>query len=195
MAERPSRVLSGLTGLLVLAGVNATLGERGVDGIASAYAQPLGAQDEDYEGEYADEGGYADEAGEAYPDQASAAGDEGESQWSADQPAEMEEESEPAEETWGESTSEEESAPAAPQSQEERVLELIIQHTRQILPDLENHAFQGSERLRDLGANSVDRSEIVVMTLDSLGLSIPMAELARAEDIGQLARLIASRMP
>ena len=43
------------------------------------------------------------------------------------------------------------------------VLDLIARHTREILPGLESHQFTPSDRLVDLGANSVDRAEIAML--------------------------------
>ncbi|MFJ8229742.1 acyl carrier protein [Streptomyces sp. NPDC094448] len=70
------------------------------------------------------------------------------------------------------------------------VFALIVEHTREVIPELEEHPFQPAESLRDLGANSIDRAEIIMMTLQSLSLSIPLVELAQAQNIGELAELI-----
>jgi len=52
------------------------------------------------------------------------------------------------------------------------ILNLIARHTREILPGLDAHQFVASDRLVDLGANSVDRAEIAMLVQDSLGLSV-----------------------
>lgn len=221
MSERPMRVLTGLTGLLIVAGVNDLAGERGVAAIGSAYAQPLGAQEEEYEGEEsAGDGGFFEESGEAPTEDAGEAfaGDESEGGADTSAPEEEEEESSSTQDTAAaESPAEGEAAPAEPAadpatqaattdqpappaalSKEERAFQVIIQHTRQILPELEGHAFQRSDSLTELGANSLDRSEIFAMTLETLGLSRTRGRpigLVRTENIGQLASLIASEMP
>lgn len=69
------------------------------------------------------------------------------------------------------------------------ILELIATHTRELLPDLENHAFVESDRLADLGANSVDRAEIAMLVQESLDLSISRVELFGPKNIGELADL------
>ncbi|MFF1272470.1 acyl carrier protein [Streptomyces marokkonensis] len=71
-----------------------------------------------------------------------------------------------------------------------RVFDLIVEHTREVIPELEGHRFAPSDSLRDLGANSIDRAEIIVMTLESLSVSIPLVELADAKNMGELADLI-----
>ncbi|MCX5214363.1 acyl carrier protein [Kitasatospora sp. NBC_00240] len=70
------------------------------------------------------------------------------------------------------------------------VFNLIVEHTREVVPELEDHTFDPADSLRDLGANSIDRAEILMMTLESLAVSIPLHELANAKNIGDLAELI-----
>ncbi len=77
---------------------------------------------------------------------------------------------------------------------QEGVLEAIIRHAREVVPGLAEHQFRSDESLRDLGANSVDRSEIIMMTLESLSLSMPLIEVARAENIGELASIMHSKL-
>jgi polyketide biosynthesis acyl carrier protein len=67
------------------------------------------------------------------------------------------------------------------------LLDLIARHTRDILPGLDAHQFVASDRLVDLGANSVDRAEIAMVVQDSLGLSVSRVELFGLKNIGELA--------
>lgn len=69
------------------------------------------------------------------------------------------------------------------------ILSLIGQHTREILPGLDAHQFVSSDRLVDLGANSVDRAEIAMLVQESLGLSVSRVELFGPKNIGELADL------
>jgi polyketide biosynthesis acyl carrier protein len=73
---------------------------------------------------------------------------------------------------------------------QQAIIEVIVQHAREVLPSLAERSIGASDSLRALGANSIDRSEILMMTLETLGLNMPLMELARAENIGQLAGLI-----
>lgn len=70
---------------------------------------------------------------------------------------------------------------------QQNVFDLIVKHTREVVPELESHHFLVSDSLRDLGANSIDRAEIIMMTLESLAVSIPLTELAGARNLGELA--------
>lgn len=74
------------------------------------------------------------------------------------------------------------------------VFETITTHVREVLPALEEHDFQLTDSLRELGANSIDRSEVVMMTLESLSLNIPLIAIAKAENIGELADIFYQKM-
>ncbi|MCL6590820.1 MAG: acyl carrier protein [Firmicutes bacterium] len=76
----------------------------------------------------------------------------------------------------------------------EDIFNLIVRISCEVLPDLEGHTFQPDDRLADLGANSVDRAEIVTMTLDTLSLEIPRIELFKAKNIGELADVLYEKM-
>lgn len=73
---------------------------------------------------------------------------------------------------------------------QERVFETIVKHVQDVIPELEGHPFQPADSLKALGANSVDRADIIMLTLESLSLNIPLIEMAKAENIGELARII-----
>lgn len=72
----------------------------------------------------------------------------------------------------------------------DQVLEIIVGHAREVVPQLQEHAFQPGDSLKALGANSIDRADIIMMTLESLSLNIPLIEMAKAENIGDLAGII-----
>ena len=74
------------------------------------------------------------------------------------------------------------------------MLDLIAQHTREILPGLETHQFTSTDRLVDLGANSVDRAEIAMLVQESLGLSVARVELFGPKNIGELAELFLQKL-
>ena len=72
----------------------------------------------------------------------------------------------------------------------ESIFEIIVRATCEVIPELEGHTFQPDDRLVDLGANSIDRAEIVTMTLEALSLSIPRVQVSEAKNIGDLTRII-----
>lgn len=71
-----------------------------------------------------------------------------------------------------------------------KVFEIVVTQTKAVLPALEDHAFVKSDRLNELGANSIDRSEIVMLSLETLGVAIPIHELAKYASLGELANAI-----
>jgi polyketide biosynthesis acyl carrier protein len=75
-----------------------------------------------------------------------------------------------------------------------QVLDLIGQHAREVVPGLDDHVFVPSDRLAELGANSVDRAEIVMLVQESLRLAVPRVELFGPTNIGELADLLVSRL-
>lgn len=75
----------------------------------------------------------------------------------------------------------------------QEIFDVIAGHAREVLPRLAQHDFQHADSLRELGANSVDRSEIIMMTLESLSLKIPLVTMAKAQNIGELAGIIHAR--
>lgn len=74
------------------------------------------------------------------------------------------------------------------------ILKLIGKCAQQVLPGLESHDFQESDRLVDLGANSVDRAEISMMVQEALSLAVPRVELFGPRNIGELAELFARKL-
>ncbi|MET0497709.1 MAG: acyl carrier protein [Steroidobacteraceae bacterium] len=70
------------------------------------------------------------------------------------------------------------------------IFEIIARHALEVLPALQHHHFKQSDSLRELGANSIDRADIIIMTLESLGLSIPLTAMAKAQNMGELANII-----
>jgi polyketide biosynthesis acyl carrier protein len=74
------------------------------------------------------------------------------------------------------------------------LLELIAQHTREIIPGLDGHQFVASDRLVDLGANSIDRAEIAMLVQETLGLSVPRVELFGPKNIGELADVFLKKL-
>ncbi|MBW8688277.1 acyl carrier protein [Chitinophaga rhizophila] len=74
------------------------------------------------------------------------------------------------------------------------IFELIVKHTREVIPELEGHAFSRTDALKELGANSVDRAEIVQLTLEALSLDVPKIELFGAQNIDQLVDLFYEKL-
>jgi polyketide biosynthesis acyl carrier protein len=71
---------------------------------------------------------------------------------------------------------------------------VIAACARDVMPDLVAHEFQSSDRLVELGANSLDRAEIVVRTLEVLDLDVPRSALVRLSNVGELADVLYEKL-
>ena len=63
----------------------------------------------------------------------------------------------------------------------------------QILPVVEPEEVRGDRHLKDLGADSLERVEIIMQVLDRLGVRIPLAEFASLPDIDAMVDLLERR--
>lgn len=77
---------------------------------------------------------------------------------------------------------------------QEEIFALVVRNICEVIPELENHPFQRSDRLVDLGANSVDRAEIVTLSMEALSLKIPRVELFGVKNIGELADVLYAKL-
>ena len=74
------------------------------------------------------------------------------------------------------------------------VFKVIVEHCCQVIPALRSHSFEPEDRLKDLGANSLDRGEIIDLVMESLALECPRVELFGAETIGELVEKIHEKL-
>jgi polyketide biosynthesis acyl carrier protein len=70
------------------------------------------------------------------------------------------------------------------------IFEIVVRSARDVIPTLSDQRIAPHDSLQALGANSLDRSEIVMMTLEALQLGLPLATTARAKNIGELVNLL-----
>lgn len=72
----------------------------------------------------------------------------------------------------------------------QEIFTLILKHVYAVLPDLRGTPIQLSDSLRELGANSMDRADIVMGVMEDLALRIPRMELSGPQTLGELVDLI-----
>lgn len=70
------------------------------------------------------------------------------------------------------------------------VLAAIRRAVLVVLPDLDPALVAPPRSLTDLGCNSVDRADVVAMTMEDLGVSVPVGEFAQVGDIATLAEVL-----
>ncbi|WP_338551791.1 acyl carrier protein [Paenibacillus sp. KS-LC4] len=76
----------------------------------------------------------------------------------------------------------------------QEIFEVVVSNVREVLPELEDHSFQPTDQLVNLGANSVDRAEIVMMIIEELNLRVPLVELSTAKNIGELVEVLYGKL-
>lgn len=74
-----------------------------------------------------------------------------------------------------------------------KIVEQIRENLIEIIPELEGQTISNDEKLSDIGANSIDRAELIALTLEQLEKEIPRIKLAGAQTINELAELIAEK--
>jgi polyketide biosynthesis acyl carrier protein len=73
------------------------------------------------------------------------------------------------------------------------IFEVVKKNALEIL-DVAPDTVTLGKSLTDLGANSVDRVEIVTMTMEDLGLKIPFMSFAGASNIEDLVEILRSNI-
>ncbi len=59
-----------------------------------------------------------------------------------------------------------------------------------VLPEMESHTFRDGDTLEELGANSMNKADIIMLTLEELSLNIPRIEVFGPKSVGDLADLL-----
>jgi polyketide biosynthesis acyl carrier protein len=62
-----------------------------------------------------------------------------------------------------------------------------------VLPSVPAHAVEGGRHLREFGADSVDRVEIILMLLERLGLDEPMSSFSQLPNVDALVDFLHAR--
>jgi polyketide biosynthesis acyl carrier protein len=70
---------------------------------------------------------------------------------------------------------------------------LVEQVVREILPALRDRRIPGDKHLKELGADSVDRVEIIMTLIERLGLDEGMSGFAALPDVDALVGYLADR--
>lgn len=72
----------------------------------------------------------------------------------------------------------------------EHVFEVVKNVIIEVLPDLDSDQVQIEKSLRELGANSIDRMEVVTMSMEELDLKIPLMSFAQVSNIQGLVDVL-----
>jgi polyketide biosynthesis acyl carrier protein len=72
----------------------------------------------------------------------------------------------------------------------EVVFDIIRDNIAAVLPSVNAAMILRETKLEELGADSVDRSDISIGAMEAVGLSLPLVELGKARNIGALVDLL-----
>jgi polyketide biosynthesis acyl carrier protein len=65
----------------------------------------------------------------------------------------------------------------------DEIFQLVKKNIVTVLPYLAGKEIPIEKSLKDLGANSIDRAEVVTLSIEDLGIKIPMVEFGKVNNI------------
>lgn len=74
------------------------------------------------------------------------------------------------------------------------ILDVIKTNLYEILPELEDEEFSLDEKMVDLGLNSIDRGELITLTLESLNSDLSRIEFVKAQTVEELAEVFMEKV-
>ena len=74
------------------------------------------------------------------------------------------------------------------------VFELVKRNILEVLPDVDEMKVIPDVSMRDLGANSIDRADILILTMEALRLKFPLAELGPVKDLRGLVDFLHGKL-
>jgi polyketide biosynthesis acyl carrier protein len=72
----------------------------------------------------------------------------------------------------------------------DEVFDVVRRNILEVLPELRPELITEDATMRELGANSLDRTDVVIGSQDDLGITVPATALAGATDIGGLVSIL-----
>jgi polyketide biosynthesis acyl carrier protein len=72
------------------------------------------------------------------------------------------------------------------------IFHVLVRHTNNVLSDIDEHQITRESSLADLGANSMERSEILLDALEELQITVSVTSFFGPKNLGELADKIES---
>jgi polyketide biosynthesis acyl carrier protein len=72
----------------------------------------------------------------------------------------------------------------------QKIFETVKTAILEVLPDLDPGLISIEKQLKDLGANSIDRMEVVTYSMEALGLKLPLMTFAQVSNIESLVDVL-----
>lgn len=76
----------------------------------------------------------------------------------------------------------------------EEIFRVVKGVIAEMLPDLDPAEIEAAQSLTELGANSVDRTEVAVLSMEKLDISVPLVELAKVKNLEQLVDFLHGKL-
>ncbi|MGW8956320.1 acyl carrier protein [Paenibacillus sp. NPDC055715] len=71
----------------------------------------------------------------------------------------------------------------------DEIFQLMKVKIIELIPEISEELIRPEESLKQLGANSIDRMEVIVSTMQDLKIKVPLLETTQALNIGDLVDL------
>lgn len=78
--------------------------------------------------------------------------------------------------------------------QRETILAVIIEQIRIVEPDMAERPITAADSMVDIGIDSVSRQDVLIMSMEALGLNLPMVQLFGPRNLGELADLLQAKL-
>jgi polyketide biosynthesis acyl carrier protein len=72
----------------------------------------------------------------------------------------------------------------------EEIFNIIQNHVIEVLPNISAGEIKTEYSLKDMGANSIDRMDIIVNVMETMKLKIPLLEFGKIKNIQELIDLL-----
>ena len=76
----------------------------------------------------------------------------------------------------------------------EELLESIKEAISFTVPEIDTTDLKYEDSLKEIGANSVDRAEILIMLMEDAGVKLPMVSFGEAKNIGEILDIVLAAM-
>ena len=73
---------------------------------------------------------------------------------------------------------------------EDEIFEIIKKNTVNIVVGVKPEIITIEKKLKDVGADSIDRADILAKTIEDLGIKIPLVELGKAKVIKDIVDIL-----
>lgn len=77
---------------------------------------------------------------------------------------------------------------------DQQIFTIIKQKIIDVIPEIANRDISINDSLRELGANSVDRAEILIETMSALQLKVPLVDFGQAKNIADIVSVFLRKM-